>query len=174
MTYIWHSWLGISVPAGALVFHISCTCPPILGVFYSDVQNLRILVFGLYFAPFSFHWIILICCFCSCFVYGQMQPCSQSCWNQAGIGSCGEHYNLKLITVQQKVHCELFSLIHQIYGLVFCTYTVHTQECCIPDGSFFYQWMGKIAPFCNFDYMSMTFSSLHRTLLHKVQFFNSQ
>ena len=48
-----HSWLDISVLAGALIFHISCTSLPSLEVFWIDDCDLKIRVLQNYSVPGS-------------------------------------------------------------------------------------------------------------------------
>ena len=48
--------------------------------------------------------------------------------------------------IQQKFHCDLFSLlIHNIYCLVSCSWTVYTHKNCIPDSSLFCLLIWKIS-----------------------------
>ena len=71
--------------------------------------------------------------------------------------------------VHEKLHCEFFFLlIHQIYGFVLGALTVHAQENCIPNGSFFSFRVGELAYFCNLHNVGVTFSRCHRALLGKV------
>ena len=71
--------------------------------------------------------------------------------------------------VHEKLHCKFFSLlIHQIYCFVSGSLSVHAQENCILNGSFFSFRVGELASFCNFHNVGVKFSRFHRVLLGEV------
>ena len=71
--------------------------------------------------------------------------------------------------VHEKLHCKFFSLlIHEIYGFVSGSLTVHGQESCIPNGSFLCFKVGELASFCNFHNVGVKFSRCHRVLFGEV------